>query len=73
MAVTASTVEAPIATLDIKTNGHTDAPRETLAAPLPNPALQVTADHNLKAIEAPVLAPKRGEVLLHIKATGVCG
>lgn len=44
-----------------------------LKAPLPNPSLQVTADHQLKAIEAPVFAPKPGEVLLHIKATGVCG
>jgi L-iditol 2-dehydrogenase len=40
---------------------------------LPNPSLQVTADHNLKLQEAPVYAPAKGEVLLHIKATGVCG
>ena len=46
---------------------------ETLKAPLPNPSLQVTADHKLKSVEAPVLAPQRGQVLLHIKATGVCG
>lgn len=39
----------------------------------PNPSLQATADHNLKMVEAPVLEPKRGEVLLHIKATGICG
>ncbi|KAH8626288.1 hypothetical protein IG631_18306 [Alternaria alternata] len=45
----------------------------TIKTPLPNPSLQVTADHNLKLQEAPVYAPKRGEVLLHIKATGVCG
>ena len=45
----------------------------TLTAPFPNPSLQVTADHQLKQVEAPVLAPSRGEVLLHIKATGVCG
>jgi hypothetical protein len=44
-----------------------------LKAPLPNPSLQVTPDHQLKAVEAPVFAPKAGEVLLHIKATGVCG
>lgn len=47
--------------------------QETLQAPLPNPSLQVTADHNLKAVEAPVYAPRAGEVLLHIKATGICG
>ncbi|KAH0522557.1 hypothetical protein TsFJ059_006383 [Trichoderma semiorbis] len=39
----------------------------------PNPSLQATADHKLKMVEAPVLEPKRGEVLLHIKATGICG
>ncbi|KAL0943374.1 sorbitol dehydrogenase [Colletotrichum truncatum] len=49
------------------------APAETLAAPHPNPSLVVTADHRLKAEEAPVLAPKKGEVLVHVKATGVCG
>lgn len=47
--------------------------QDTLEAPLPNPSLQVTADHRLKSIDAPVLAPSAGQVLLHIKATGVCG
>ncbi|KAH9860839.1 hypothetical protein IAQ61_010573 [Plenodomus lingam] len=47
--------------------------RPTLKTPLPNPSLQVTADHNLKQVDAPVYAPAKGEVLLHIKATGVCG
>lgn len=46
---------------------------EVLQAPLPNPSLQVTADHRIKTVEALVLAPKKGEVLLQIKATGVCG
>ena len=46
---------------------------ETIVTPFPNPSLQVTADHKLKAIEAPVYAPKHGEVLLQIKATGICG
>jgi L-iditol 2-dehydrogenase len=45
----------------------------TISTPLPNPSLVVTADHKLKLEEAPVYAPARGEVLLHIKATGVCG
>lgn len=44
-----------------------------LQAPLPNPSLQVTADHNLKRVDAPVYAPKAGEVLIHVKATGICG
>ena len=39
----------------------------------PNPSLQVTADHQLKSVNAPVYAPGRGEVLVHIKATGICG
>lgn len=46
---------------------------QTLEAPLPNPSLQVTADHNLKRVDAPVYAPQTGEVLLHVKATGICG
>lgn len=44
-----------------------------IKAPRPNPSLQVTADHRLKAVEAPVYAPGAGEVLLHVKATGICG
>lgn len=39
----------------------------------PNPSLQVTADHNVLMKDAPVQAPGPGEVLLHIKATGICG
>lgn len=39
----------------------------------PNPSLQVTADHKLKSVEAPIYAPAKGEVLVHIKATGICG
>lgn len=60
------------------TNGFEKTPgrqnhREILQAPLPNPALQVTADHKLKAVEAPVYAPGPGEVLVHVKTTGICG
>jgi L-iditol 2-dehydrogenase len=51
----------------------TAAAPEIIKAPRPNPTLQVTADHRLKAVEAPVYAPRAGEVLLHIKATGICG
>lgn len=47
--------------------------KKILSTPLPNPSLQVTADHNLKQEDAPVYAPNHDEVLLHIKATGVCG
>lgn len=42
-------------------------------ASMDNPSLQVTADHQIKMVSAPVLKPGRGEVLLHIKATGICG
>ncbi|KAJ2903603.1 hypothetical protein MKZ38_009656 [Zalerion maritima] len=45
----------------------------TLNTPLPNPSLQVTADHDLKQVDSPVREPGPGEVLLHIKATGICG
>lgn len=46
---------------------------DTIKALMSNPSLQVTADHQLKLTEAPVLAPQRGEVLLQVKATGICG
>lgn len=61
-------------------NGHDDlnaqrnnSPTLMIRAPLRNPSLQVTADHRLKAVDAPVYAPNAGEVLLHVKATGICG
>lgn len=47
--------------------------RAVLKPSHPNPSLQVTADHNLKSVEAPVYAPGNDEVLLHVKATGICG
>jgi hypothetical protein len=57
----------------VTANGVVKPKKITISTPLPNPSLQVTADHNLKQVEAPVYAPGIGEVLLHIKATGVCG
>lgn len=56
----------------IKPTGPPDN-AQIIQTPLPNPSLQVTADHNLKRVDAPVYAPQAGEVLLHIKATGICG
>lgn len=38
-----------------------------------NPSLQVTADHQIKMVSAPILKPGPSEVLLHVKATGICG
>lgn len=53
------------------TNGS--GTRPILQAPLPNPSLQVTADHKLKSVQVPVYAPGPDEVLVHVKATGICG
>ena len=56
------------------TTGHSLKSRTKLIhPPFANPSLQVTADHNLKRVDAPVFAPQEGEVLLQIKATGICG
>jgi len=41
--------------------------------PSMNPSLQVTADHKIKLVPAPVYSPGPNEVLLHVKATGICG
>jgi len=38
-----------------------------------NPSLQVTADHTIKMVEAPIQEPGRGDVLIHVKTTGICG
>jgi len=61
------------ALVDASSASEAHVQKPTIKTPLPNPSLQVTADHNLKLQEAPVYAPAKGEVLLHIKATGVCG
>lgn len=47
--------------------------RTSTTASLPNPSLQVTPDHSLKLVEAPVYTPRKGEALVHIKATGIWG
>ncbi|CDK29234.1 unnamed protein product [Kuraishia capsulata CBS 1993] len=38
-----------------------------------NPSLQVTADHRIEVVEAPIEKPGSGKVLVHIKTTGICG
>ncbi|KAI0002708.1 sorbitol dehydrogenase [Xylariaceae sp. FL0662B] len=43
------------------------------AAGFKNPSLQVTADHRLKLVDAPIHEPGPGEVTLQIKCTGICG
>ncbi|KAF1989342.1 GroES-like protein [Aulographum hederae CBS 113979] len=57
-------------TVDIK--AIPDTPKWS-PSPRSNPSLQVTADHKIKMVEAPIEEPGPGTVLLHIKATGICG
>ncbi|KAF2731961.1 alcohol dehydrogenase [Polyplosphaeria fusca] len=59
--------------LPLASNSDPNFRSKTIKTPLPNPSLQVTADHNLKQVDAPVYSPGPNDVLLHIKATGVCG
>lgn len=75
---------ATILTIEIKimastNNQHTLLPitndsRPTLTAPHPNPSLRVSPNNTLTLVpDSPVYAPQRGECLVHIKATGICG
>lgn len=57
----------------VQTSHQRQSQRQILEAPFPNPSLQVTADHKLKSVNVPVYAPGPGEVLVHIRATGICG
>lgn len=38
-----------------------------------NPSLQVTKNQEIEICESPILKPGEGEVLIHVKATGICG
>jgi len=38
-----------------------------------NPSLQVTASRSIEMVEAPIEKLGPGDVLLHIKTTGICG
>ncbi|OAL03227.1 GroES-like protein [Phaeosphaeriaceae sp. SRC1lsM3a] len=38
-----------------------------------NPSLVVTSDHTIRMEEASVLEPGAGEVLLHVRTSGICG
>lgn len=58
---------------DVRASRPHPVMKPIISTPLPNPSLQVTADHTLKQVEAPVYEPGIGEVLLHVKTTGVCG
>jgi L-iditol 2-dehydrogenase len=56
-------------------NGHasTKANGDYDATKYKNPSLQVTADHRIKLVDAPIEEPRRGEVTLHIRCSGICG
>jgi hypothetical protein len=43
------------------------------ADPRKNPCLVVTADHTIRMDEAPIAEPGEGEVLIHVRTTGICG
>jgi L-iditol 2-dehydrogenase len=57
------------------TSSDIDAPstRRRIRTTHPNQSLQVTPDNKIKLVENPVYAPGPGEVLLHVKVTGICG
>jgi L-iditol 2-dehydrogenase len=39
----------------------------------PNIAVQTNPAHDLKVVTTEIPEPKVGEVIVHIKATGICG
>jgi len=63
---TVQAVQKPQSVVTKTTNGLSNGTRK-------NPSLQVTAEHTIKLVDAPVQAPGPGEVLLHVKCTGICG
>lgn len=40
---------------------------------VPNPSLLVTADHRIKLEDTPVPTPSSTQVLIHVRASGICG
>lgn len=38
-----------------------------------NPSLYVTPDHNIRLEESPIPSPSPTQVLIHVRATGICG
>ncbi|KAI2464926.1 GroES-like protein [Annulohypoxylon bovei var. microspora] len=55
------------------TNGHSNDHTNGHATGFKNPSLQVTEDHRLKLVDAPIEEPGPGEVTLQIKCSGICG
>ncbi|KAF2968173.1 hypothetical protein GQX73_g5387 [Xylaria multiplex] len=60
-----------------RTNGHTNGTTNGVtngdATKYKNPSLQVTADHKIKLVDAPIEEPGVGEVILQVKCSGICG
>ncbi|CAJ2509495.1 Uu.00g145210.m01.CDS01 [Anthostomella pinea] len=54
-------------------NGRADRVPSRDATSFRNPSLQVTEDHNIKMVDAPIQEPGKGEVTLQIKCSGICG
>ncbi|RDW84322.1 hypothetical protein BP6252_01912 [Coleophoma cylindrospora] len=68
-----SVLEPQHESITLPSKSQTAAKPASGASQFNNPSLQVTADHQIKLVEAPILKPGTGEVLLHVKATGICG
>lgn len=64
--------ESPIA-VSKATNNLQQTSENTASIQWKNPSLQVTAQKTIKLVEAPLRKPSHGEVLVHVKATGICG
>lgn len=48
--------------------------KRCLISNLPNPSLQVTAEHTIKLVSStPIPSLEPGQVLIHVRATGICG
>ncbi|OTA98174.1 hypothetical protein M426DRAFT_259670 [Hypoxylon sp. CI-4A] len=56
-----------------QSNGHTNGHANGDATSFKNPSLQVTEDHQIKLVDAPIIEPGHGEVTLQIKCSGICG
>ncbi|KAI1361839.1 GroES-like protein [Xylaria arbuscula] len=54
-------------------NGATNGTANGDATAYKNPSLQVTEDHRIKLVDAPIEEPGFGEVLLQVKCSGICG
>jgi len=54
-------------------NGATTDHDRADVSQFPNPGLQVTKEKTIKMVDVPIEKPGPGEVLLYIKATGICG